>query len=156
MSSSVPSPARIVRQRAAGWRRGDAVIVDRTTRFLGNPFRLDDAYDLKLAERGDRAAAHEAVVELYRQWLAGDRAHLDRDEDDLRREYVLEHLARLRGTDLACFCEARLRCHAEVLLQWANAEPATTKQYIDLARHRVDACRARRGQTPLRHLRDAT
>ncbi|GAA1110883.1 DUF4326 domain-containing protein [Streptomyces javensis] len=149
------TPRRRVRERTRGWRRGGAIIADRTTKYLGNPFTLDWAYALKLAEPGDRAAAHEAVVELYRKWLSGDRTHLDSDEDDIRREQVLNRLPLLRGKDLACPCRAHLRCHIEVLLQWANAEPRETEHYIALARRRVDASRARQGQTLLQHILDS-
>jgi hypothetical protein len=146
---------RRVRQRTKGWRRGDGVIVDRTTRDFGNPFTLDWAYGLRLAERGDRAAAHEAVVDLYRKWLAGDRTYLADAAHDLLRDRVLERLPELRGKDLICPCKEHLRCHAEVLMQWANAHPAVTARFIALARHRVDRSRARRGEPPLEHLRDA-
>lgn len=150
-------PVRRVRERTAGWRKGDAVIVDRTTRrpALGNPFDLAWVASLKLAEPGDRAAAHEAAVDLFREWLAGDRTHLHSDADDMRRERVLEHLEQLRGKDLACPCKKRLSCHADVLMQWANADPAETARYVDLARRRVDRSRARCGETPLEHLKDA-
>jgi hypothetical protein len=73
----------------------------------------------------------------------------------LRRERVLEHLDQLRGKDLACPCRERLRCHAEVLLQWANADPAETARYISLTRRRVDRARARQGLPPVNHLLDA-
>ncbi|MCF1592412.1 MULTISPECIES: DUF4326 domain-containing protein [Streptomyces] len=148
-------PVRRKRERTEGWRKGDGVIVDRTTRDFGNPFTLDWAYTLKLAERGDRAKAHEAVVDLYRKWLAGDRTYFNDAEYDLQRDRVLDRLEELRGKDLICPCELGLACHADVLMQWANADPAETARYVTLARRRVDRSRARRGETPLQHLRDA-
>ncbi|MFG3336940.1 DUF4326 domain-containing protein [Streptomyces tendae] len=155
--SSPAAPRRRVRERTEGWRKGDAVIVDRTTRrpALGNPFDLEWVYSLKLAERGDRPAAHEAAVDLFAKWLAGDRTYLDSNDDDLRRDRVLEHLQHLRGKDLACPCRERLRCHAEVLMQWANADPAETARYVALARHRVDRARARQGLPPVSRLLEA-
>ncbi|MER0443137.1 DUF4326 domain-containing protein [Streptomyces sp. Edi4] len=153
--STTALPVRRVRERTEGWRRGDGIIVDRTTKDWGNPFRLQWAYDLKLAEPGDQVAAHEAVVDLYRKWLAGDRTYLDDAEHDLLRDRVLDRLGELRGRDLICPCKRGLRCHAEVLIQWANAAPAETVRYVQLARRRVDRSRARRGETPLVHLKDA-
>lgn len=153
--STTALPVRRVRERTKGWRRGDGIIVDRTTKDWGNPFRLQWAYDLQLAEPGDRAAAHEAVVDLYRKWLAGDRAYLDDAKHDLLRDRVLDRLGELRGRDLICPCKRGLRCHAETLIQWANAAPDETARYVQLARRRVDRSRARRGETPLVHLKDA-
>lgn len=44
---------------------------------------------------------------------------------DLRR-MVLDRLQELRGHDLACWCRLDQPCHAEVLLELANAGRATS------------------------------
>ncbi len=82
---------RIQLSRRKGWRKPTGtIVVSRPTRW-GNPFPVID---------GDRAAA----VEQYRRWLP--TSGLD--------------LTPLRGKDLACWCPLDARCHADVLLEWAN------------------------------------
>lgn len=120
-------PARIQRQRTKGWRMPhDAVYVGRGSKY-GNPFRVvvdceflgEQLYRVDAAEDAKfraflgggqvRADAHTWAVTLYRQ-------HLTKAEVDL---------APLRGRDLACWCPPHLACHADVLLEMANAAPAT-------------------------------
>jgi uncharacterized protein DUF4326 len=99
------SPVRIQRKRTKGWRMpGGAVYVGRPTRW-GNQFRTDD--DLGQGLEWD----HETVVELHRLWITAPwmTASLP---------YLLEPL---RGRDLVCWCPLDQPCHADVLLELANA-----------------------------------
>lgn len=73
----------------------DAVYVGRPTKW-GNPYVID--------RHGER---HE-VIELYRLYIKGTCKEL---------EARLE----LRGKDLVCWCAPRA-CHADILLEIANAE----------------------------------
>lgn len=75
----------------------DAVYVGRPTKF-GNPFPIT----------GDSKRA--VVVAEYRQWLNAPGREALREA--ARHE--------LRGKDLVCWC-APLPCHADVLLEVANA-----------------------------------
>lgn len=65
--------------------------------MYGNPFSA--------AEHGA-----EEAVRLYRGWLDLDR-------------YMRDHIVplNLRGRDLACWCPLGQPCHADVLLEVANA-----------------------------------
>lgn len=95
-------PKRIQRKRTKGWRMpAGAVYVGRPTIF-GNPWR-----------RFDQPALN---VHKYREWLLGRirPAHLD-------RQAVLTALKDLRGKDLVCWCKPGEPCHADVLLEIANA-----------------------------------
>ncbi len=94
-------PARVQRQRQAGWRMPPgAVYVGRPTRW-GNPWRVEDL------------GAAEAVAR-YRADLFADPSRVV----VVRRE--------LGGRDLACWCRLDAVCHADVLLAVANPplEPA--------------------------------
>jgi len=79
----------------------------------GNPFRIGDAVHRGPAFSGKdelvRDAAH--AVRLFRAslWNLKDVARL----------------AVLRGKNLACFCPLDQPCHADVLLDLANAPEAT-------------------------------
>lgn len=90
---------------------GEAVYVGRPSKW-GNPFAL--------SEWGEVAA------EMYEDWLAyggtvpyphpGQSAELS-----VRRERILEDIGEIRGKDLVCWCEWAAPCHADVLLEIANA-----------------------------------
>ncbi|MBP6252450.1 MAG: DUF4326 domain-containing protein [Rubrivivax sp.] len=87
---------RVQLSRRAGWRMpAGTVKVARPTKW-GNPFAV--------AGHGRAHAVH-----LYRGWLTGMLAagHLDPAE--------------LRGKSLACWCRLDQECHADVLLELANA-----------------------------------
>lgn len=132
------APCRIQRRRTKGWRMLDgAIYVGRPTRW-GNPFVVGEGtvsvagpmrgadagcydpvevrwYDLTLR---DGITATEAV-QLYRMGLVGSLEDGHPDFDELRTA-----LAKLAGHDLVCWCPLDQPCHADVLLDLANAQPA--------------------------------
>jgi hypothetical protein len=138
-------PRRIQRKRTAGWRKGDAVIVDRTSRF-GNPFRIASAMD---AFGYDEAEARKAVVAVFPGWLAGSREEWTSAEADRKRERILADLPLLRGRDLACPCPEGEACHADELIRWANLPEPELAERIATARARVDRHRTWRGEEPM-------
>ena len=94
------SPRRLQLRRTPGYRLPDnAVVVARPTRW-GNPFKT-----------GHGHLTNEEVVDLYRTWLL----HPER-ADLLAAARVF-----LRGHDLVCWCRPDQACHADVLLELANA-----------------------------------
>lgn len=113
------TPARIQLRRTAGWRLpAGAVVVSRPSKW-GNPFDWREAQ----AEWGGTAdEARAAVVAIYRDWLT--MAEPERFPAHLRarRVAILAGLSDLRGHDLACWCPVGSPCHADVLLELANAE----------------------------------
>lgn len=87
-------------------RHGD---VPTDARYVGRPSEFGNPYVVS------QALTREKAVAQYRAWVyapeqAGLRAHI-------RRE--------LRGKDLVCWC-APSRCHAEVLIEIANAADRET------------------------------
>lgn len=93
-------PKRIQRRRSKGWTMPEgAVYVGRPTKF-GNPFRLTPQHSL-----GE-------IVRQYREWL----------NYSLPGHEVKEYASVfLRGKDLVCWCPLNRPCHADVLLEIANA-----------------------------------
>lgn len=78
-----------------------AVKVDRSTPY-GNPFR--------------KAGSQMCVVDAFRDWIKGEH---------VTAAWDAAHAARgLRGKNLACWCRLDAKCHADVLLEIANAENA--------------------------------
>lgn len=91
------TPKRIQRRRTKGWRMPkNAVYVGRPSIF-GNPFPGD--------------------LPQFKRWLAGQV----RGAGGLRRIALIDRLRELRGKDLACWCPLDKPCHADVLLEIANA-----------------------------------
>ena len=93
------APERIQLRRSRGWRKpAGAIVVSRPSRW-GNPFRI--------GVDGDRATC---AARFRRALLAGALAF---SADDVRDE--------LAGHDLACWCARDEACHADTLLEIANA-----------------------------------
>lgn len=107
-------PKRIQRSRAKGWRMPEgAVYVGRPTKW-GNPFTTSQ-------NTGSRSQPEywtaEKCVALFRFTMcATDRAGVFTDF-----EMNEVDLNPLRGKDLACWCPLDQPCHADVLLEMANA-----------------------------------
>jgi len=77
----------------------DAIYVGRPTKW-GNPFEIG------------KAGTREEVVEKYRKFLV--EGGYNGSVVDVRE---------LRGKDLVCWCAPKT-CHADILLEMANAEQA--------------------------------
>ena len=113
-------PERIQRKRAKGWKMPEnAVYVGRGNAGLmfGNPFKAKDAEEAGF-EDGNRMAVY-----AFRRWLAGDPDYRRGDVPDPQRDFILANLGSLRGKNLACWCRPDQPCHADVLLELANAPP---------------------------------
>lgn len=116
------APVRIQRKRTKGWRKPEgAVVVTRGTKW-GNPFTISDARDV--GHIGTDAELAEYCVRVFRRWLGGATLFWEGAESDKARKVMLDHLPDLRGKDLCCFCPLDQPCHADVLLEIANGEPA--------------------------------
>jgi hypothetical protein len=106
------TPKRIQLRRLKGWRMPENTVkVARTTKW-GNPFIV--------GEDGTRLEC----VNQYSSLLTGHlcptaKAPIARQREAL--EYVRQHIEQLRGHNLACWCPLDQPCHADVLLQLANA-----------------------------------
>lgn len=87
-----------------------AVRVDHATMW-GNPFRADRPTNETLAAGGATAA------ETFDLWLDGHPALAG--VEPKRRAAILASIGRLHGKDLACWCDAGMPCHADVLLRRA-------------------------------------
>jgi hypothetical protein len=107
------TPQRIQLSRKKDWRIPlDTVVVSRPSRW-GNPFRV--------GEEGVPNA--ETAVRLFRALLRRE------SNGSSHRDFVFTD-ARLRadlaGKNLACWCRLDQPCHADVLLEIANASEGKT------------------------------
>ena len=96
-------PQRIQRKRTKGWKMPEgAVYVGRPTQW-GNPFRVSEI-------------SRERCIELYRY-------EIERLNGGIVGFNVPWVQSKLRGKALACWCALDQPCHADVLLELANADP---------------------------------
>lgn len=111
-------PVRIQLQRRAGWRMPpNTVKVDRTTKW-GNPFAAAGNPD-----KVNPDTVHAQCVDRYRTMLErAGRYILPATPQFFGQEPTVEEIQRdLRGKNLACWCHPDSPCHADVLLEIANA-----------------------------------
>lgn len=111
-------PVRVQRKRTKGWKMPDgAVYVGRPTRF-GNPFKVG------------QDGSHDQCVALHRGWLTGTlpdheiRQLFPRIAEwliNMRHPRLGAILRELPDKSVACFCPLDHSCHADVLLELANA-----------------------------------
>ena len=134
-SHELPGPCRVQRRSTAGWRKPPgAVYVGRGSKW-GNPWAVVKAGSRGWAtwrvdcrqsgtpstsrwlHKATREDAQELAVQLFRN-------HLDRNPD-----LVVAARRELRGHDLMCWCPLDQPCHADVLLEIANAESDDERPY---------------------------
>ena len=116
------APRRIQRSRAKGWRMPEGAVYVGRPSIDGNPYIVifeSGSYGVwqngstRTWQARDRADAHDMAVSMYRRDLLAAR--------DADPQAVGMMLARLRGQHLVCWCPLHLPCHADVLLELANA-----------------------------------
>ena len=104
-------PRRIQLSRKKGWRKPDnCVVVARPTRW-GNPFKVGDQIKAPEGQPVAVCFSAEQAVDAYARLL--QTRNMAAFRADVRRE--------LGGKDLACWCPLDQPCHADVLLEIANA-----------------------------------
>lgn len=104
-------PKRVQRKRLKGWKMpANTVYVGRPTQW-GNPFRPSpDA-----RTDAEKQFTKERAVKAYRFEIV----QMNGGIVGFNRFWVR---AKLRGRNLACFCPLDQPCHADVLLELANAD----------------------------------
>ena len=101
-------PKRIQMSRQKPWRADnpEAVIVARPSKW-GNPIKVGETLKVKVGDDtlGQLVATAMFAVYLFRRYV----------------EHYKVDVSELRGKDLACWCPLDQPCHADVLLELANA-----------------------------------
>ena len=115
-------PKRIQMTRQRPWRADhpDAVIVDRRTEW-GNPFQIGEP-GIPDAETAVALFRSAIILCHYLRAHRPERGFGPILSDELGGIPTVETIQReLRGKDLACWCPLDAPCHADVLLEIANA-----------------------------------
>lgn len=137
-------PKRIQRKRSNGWEMpANTVYVGRPGKW-GNPFNFTQSAHcwnaLALGCRGDKRGRQEAAVKAFRHWVSDPRGRVAMLDFGIVMEgkdgktHPIGPRAQagmapthdeirdaLRGKNLACWCKEGDPCHADVLLEIANA-----------------------------------
>lgn len=120
-------PVRLKLRRTRGFRLQEVSLatnglparkVDRSTRF-GNPWAVGDCGIPDAAEAARRFRAAVIGFKSNGAWC-GPKAH----PDSYIGRIIRTAPAELAGHNLACWCDPDAPCHADVLLDLANREPA--------------------------------
>lgn len=123
------TPKRIQRKRTKGWKMPpNTVYVGRPTCW-GNPFgvRFEGAKWLVTSEAGVCLVmptvyeAHACAARLYRVYLSNEGKEPGQIRDEGGSFIAQRAREELRGKNLACWCSPERACHADVLLEIANA-----------------------------------
>ena len=115
---SEAAPVRIQMKRTPGWRMPpDTVKVDRSTKW-GNPWRIGEP---GIPDAAEAVRRFTAAVKGFRSngVFVGPQA-----APGSRIRAIIDGLSKLRGKNLACWCPLDQPCHADVLLELANASEA--------------------------------
>ena len=99
----------------------EAINCARPGRF-GNPFTAEGCRDAGWSGSDDAIAAR--CVEAFRVWIASPywRNNWDGPDAENARAAMLAGLPGLRGKNLSCWCAPGAPCHADVLIELANAQ----------------------------------
>lgn len=117
-------PVRVQLSRRKGWKMPENTVkVDRSTRW-GNPFKAEAFWDAGC--KGSVEVANRNCVGAFKAWMLGERhwAHGSALPP-------LPDISVLRGKNLACWCRLDQPCHADVLLELANAPLPTRKEQAE-------------------------
>lgn len=106
-------PVRIQRRRTKGWKLPPNTTCVTRPGVFGNPFTFKAADEAGYTRRG--------AVSAFQDWLSGNPWACGDDRYEARRLAILARLPELRGKNLACFCPLDQPCHADILLEIANA-----------------------------------
>jgi hypothetical protein len=121
------TPRRVQRSRAKGWRMPENTVCVSRPSVFGNPFRCLVRHVECPASPSYRGPPDlKCCVQQYREWLTfGIAVHERRVADWTMRgmagALAANRLPELRGKNLACWCRLDQPCHADVLLELANA-----------------------------------
>jgi hypothetical protein len=128
------TPQRIQLSRRKGWRLPEnTVVVSRPSKW-GNPFRAERiggqwfivdcdtcGTRVRIPKPDGIRDAKQGAVRLFRAYLNNDGTQAGAIRDDGGATLKLVAITELRGKNLACWCKPGEPCHADVLLELANA-----------------------------------
>lgn len=111
------APMRVQLSRRKGWKMPpNTVVVSRPTRW-GNPWQVSNR-PCSVYPPVAVTAFRTNAIRSYRAWLAGGPPPVPGYPAP---PTLADIISALRGKNLACWCPLDQPCHADVLLELANA-----------------------------------
>lgn len=131
--SDSTEPCRVQLSRRKGWRMPpNTVKVDRSTPY-GNPWKRRQHQDAVKLSTGEWMLlpvrmSFAGAVDRFRRWMKGEFGRTIGPIDHPLYGLVMcpgepFKASDLRGKNLACWCPLDQPCHADALLELANADP---------------------------------
>ena len=114
-------PKRIQRKRTRGWRMPENCRCVTRPGIFGNPFKGERAVRLFRLMMQRRWAELERQLRAIAPGAGETAVLLTMCDLQIRAKQIRDRLGELRGKDLACYCAPDKPCHADVLLELANA-----------------------------------
>ena len=108
-------PRRIQRKRTKGWKMPpNTVYVGRPTKW-GNPYEIGSVVEISsnFPEKAIKLTSNDAVLSMFLQYVGYHQM--------LGDDFWKSIMRKLKGKNLACWCPLDQPCHADVLLEIANA-----------------------------------
>lgn len=105
-------PKRIRLSRAKGWRLPPNAINVARPGPWGNPFKVG------------RDGTQQQCVTMFKMLMLAHFCLTSKasiEEQKRSNNHIGQNIEKLRGKDLACWCRIGTPCHADVLLELANA-----------------------------------
>lgn len=123
------APVRVQRKRTKGWRMPPNTVAVSRPSMWGNPIDWQECQ----SEYGcTEVEAKRAVKDIYHDlavFALSDRGNADAKARFANfvptQQFIKANIASLAGKNLACFCALDQPCHADVLLELANAVSVT-------------------------------
>lgn len=106
------APRRVQLRRSKGWRMPENTVTVARPGKWGNPWKVGDWFTVQMRGREWRDVGYldrETAVMFYRLFEVKNLENIGLD------------VSELRGKNLACWCPLDEPCHADVLLELANA-----------------------------------
>ena len=101
------TPVRIQRKRTRGWK------MPLNTVYVGRPHPLGNPFVMKVQSERDES------VRLYEEFV---KQRMERK--DIFGIQFRVWIGEIKGKNLACWCPLDKPCHADILLEIANAPPS--------------------------------
>lgn len=127
MTDRLEAPVRVQLSRRKGWKMPENTMKVTRPGVWGNPFIVHPR-----VKAGGGSGASYVCMPTVHDAVAAYREMLEAPAEPGQRAFELRaRLPELRGKNLACWCKLDQPCHADVLLELANAPVSAQKEQAE-------------------------
>lgn len=125
-SCETEKPQRIQRKRTKGWRMPpNTVYVGRGSKW-GNPYKVGAIVATPYGSHV-KVKDNEHAAQLFKAWAVSFETARQGIAPPMVAMLGKNRIDQLAGKNLACWCKENEPCHADVLMELANAEKTATE-----------------------------